>query len=255
MGATRKYAVIDPATGKIDRRIFSDQAIYDEEMEKDLRARLADDRAREPGARGRRLLPHLHGRGPGHPDPRRAGPAARAAEHVPPPRQPRGALRRRQRQTLHVLPITAGLIATTAALEHVPGEAEAYYDALDRPSLGLIEARVETYAGIVFATWAKDAPSLEAYLGDARWYLDTVFNRRDGGMQALGPDEMARAGQLEDDGRQLLGQLPRPDQPSLQRRGADPLPRPAAAVARGPVRQPQQACLRQRARDHVSRRG
>jgi phenylpropionate dioxygenase-like ring-hydroxylating dioxygenase large terminal subunit len=26
-----------------------------------------------------------------------------------------------------------------------------------------------------------------AYLGDARWYLDTVFNRRGGGMQALGP--------------------------------------------------------------------
>src|SRR5207247_1362237 len=72
-------------------------------------------------------------------------------------------------------------------LEHVPGTSEAYYDALDKPSLGLVQARVETYAGIVFATWAKDAPSLEAYLGDARWYLDTVFNRRDGGMQALGP--------------------------------------------------------------------
>src|SRR5207245_3016262 len=71
--------------------------------------------------------------------------------------------------------------------DHVPGKAEAYYDALDRDSLGLVQARVETYAGIVFATWAKDAPSLEAYLGDARWYLDTVFNRRDGGMQALGP--------------------------------------------------------------------
>src|SRR5205814_2166483 len=53
------------------------------------------------------------------------------------------------------------------ALDHVPGESEAYYDALDRPSLGLIEARVEPYAGIVFATWAKDAPSLEAYLRDA----------------------------------------------------------------------------------------
>ena len=41
------------------------------------------------------------------------------------------------------------------ALVHVPGESEAYYDALDRPSLGLIEARVETYAGIVFATWPR----------------------------------------------------------------------------------------------------
>ncbi len=34
MGATREYAVIDAATGKLDRRIFSDQAIYDEEMER-----------------------------------------------------------------------------------------------------------------------------------------------------------------------------------------------------------------------------
>ena len=34
MGAARKYAVIDPATGKLDRRIFSDQAVYDDEMEK-----------------------------------------------------------------------------------------------------------------------------------------------------------------------------------------------------------------------------
>ena len=34
MGAARKYTVIDPATGKLDRRVFSEQAIYDDEMEK-----------------------------------------------------------------------------------------------------------------------------------------------------------------------------------------------------------------------------
>jgi phenylpropionate dioxygenase-like ring-hydroxylating dioxygenase large terminal subunit len=34
MGAARKYAVINPATGKLDRRLFSEQAIYDDEMEK-----------------------------------------------------------------------------------------------------------------------------------------------------------------------------------------------------------------------------
>ena len=33
MGATPQYAIIDPETGKVDRRIFMDQAIYDEEME------------------------------------------------------------------------------------------------------------------------------------------------------------------------------------------------------------------------------
>src|SRR6267142_4655672 len=34
MGVRQKYSIIDPATGKIDRRIFSDQAVYDAEMEK-----------------------------------------------------------------------------------------------------------------------------------------------------------------------------------------------------------------------------
>src|SRR5215467_1110776 len=32
MSATPQYDIIDPETGKIDRRIFMDQAIYDEEM-------------------------------------------------------------------------------------------------------------------------------------------------------------------------------------------------------------------------------
>ena len=34
MGANRKYAVIDPTSGKLDRRIFSDEAVYDDEMER-----------------------------------------------------------------------------------------------------------------------------------------------------------------------------------------------------------------------------
>ena len=34
MSAARTYAVIDPDTGKIDRSIFSDRAVYDAEMER-----------------------------------------------------------------------------------------------------------------------------------------------------------------------------------------------------------------------------
>jgi len=34
MRSLQNYAIIDPATGKLDRRIFSDQAVYDDEMEK-----------------------------------------------------------------------------------------------------------------------------------------------------------------------------------------------------------------------------
>ena len=71
----------------------------------------------------------------------------------------------------------------------VPGLQEAYYGELDVEHLGLVEARVDTYAGLIFATWAQDTPTLEAYLGDARWYLDAEYNRRDCGLQAIGPQK------------------------------------------------------------------
>jgi phenylpropionate dioxygenase-like ring-hydroxylating dioxygenase large terminal subunit len=186
MGAARKYIVIDPATGKLDRRIFSEQAIYDDEMERIFgRAWLmigheslvpaVDDffhtymgedpviLTRDGQGRLHALLNMCRHRG---------NRVVRCDDGNA----------KRFMCTYH-----GWTYRNDGALEHVPGESEAYYDALDRPSLGLIEARVETYAGIVFATWAKDAPSLDDYLGDARWYLDTVFHRRDGGMQALGP--------------------------------------------------------------------
>src|SRR5215471_20049193 len=34
MRSLQNYAIIDPDTGKLDRRIFSDQEVYDDEMEK-----------------------------------------------------------------------------------------------------------------------------------------------------------------------------------------------------------------------------
>src|SRR5262245_10943277 len=186
MGATQQYVIIDPETGKIDRRIFIDQAIYDEEMAKifgrawlmigheSLVPKVNDFfhtyMGEDPVILTRDSQGQLHA-------------LLNMCRH-------RGnrvtrcddGNARRFMCTYHGWTYT-----NDGALEHVPGESEAYYDALDKASLGLVQARVDTYAGIVFATWAEDAPSLEAYLGDARWYLDTLFNRRDGGMQALGP--------------------------------------------------------------------
>ena len=73
-------------------------------------------------------------------------------------------------------------------LVSVPGLQEAYYGELDVESLGLVEvAQLDTYAGLVFATWAPDAPSLDDYLGDFRWYMDIWLNRREGGAELLGP--------------------------------------------------------------------
>jgi len=75
-------------------------------------------------------------------------------------------------------------------LVSVPGLQEAYYGELDVDNLGLVPvAHLDTYAGFVFATWDKQAPSLESYLGDMRFYMDIMFNRREGGIHLFGPDK------------------------------------------------------------------
>ncbi|WP_338602711.1 aromatic ring-hydroxylating dioxygenase subunit alpha [Sulfolobus tengchongensis] len=51
---------------------------------------------------------------------------------------------------------------------------------------GLIEARVKTYEGLIFATVNSKAPSLEDYLGDAKWYLDIIV-KATGGLEVIGP--------------------------------------------------------------------
>jgi len=75
-------------------------------------------------------------------------------------------------------------------LVSVPGLQEAYYGELDVEHLGLIEvAHLDVYAGHVFATWDPEAPSLVDWIGDARYYLDLFWNRRDSGQQVYGPDK------------------------------------------------------------------
>lgn len=186
MGTTLRYGVIDPATGKIDRRIFSDQAIYDQEMEKIF---------------GRAWL--MIGHESLVPNPDDYFHTYMGEDPVILTRDGKGKLHALLNMCRHrgnrVVRCDDGnqkrftcayhgwVYGNDGRLELVPGESEAYYNELDKSKMGLIEARVDVYAGIVFATWAKDAPTLEAYLGDARWYLDTVFNRLGAGMQALGP--------------------------------------------------------------------
>ncbi|WP_168073853.1 SRPBCC family protein [Caulobacter sp. SSI4214] len=50
---------------------------------------------------------------------------------------------------------------------------------------GLKAARVAEYKGLVFATFDPDAPSLDDYLGDFRWYLDAVLDAEEGGTEFL----------------------------------------------------------------------
>lgn len=62
-------------------------------------------------------------------------------------------------------------------------------DVLTKKELGLRTARVDTFAGFIFATWDDTAPSLDDYLGDIKRYLELMFVRTEGGLEALGPPQ------------------------------------------------------------------
>jgi len=65
-----------------------------------------------------------------------------------------------------------------------PYERSAYPEGLDRNALHLIEARTDSYAGLVFATWNPQPEPLADFLGNLRWYLDIVLGRAE--MEVVG---------------------------------------------------------------------
>ncbi|MSQ32247.1 MAG: aromatic ring-hydroxylating dioxygenase subunit alpha [Dehalococcoidia bacterium] len=75
--------------------------------------------------------------------------------------------------------------ATDGKLVGVPGYKEAYFEELDRSQWGLVEAQVDSYKGLTFATWDKEAPPLRDYIGDAAFFLDLMLDRRAGGTEVL----------------------------------------------------------------------
>ena len=182
----RNYQVIDMQTGRLDRRIFVDPDVYAEEQEKVFgRAWLmVGHESLVP-----KLNDYFH--------------TYMGEEPVILCRDGKGKMRAFLNMCRHrgnrIVRTDQGssrnfacayhgwTFSNEGELEYLPGEEEAYYGALDRESLRLVEARVETYAGIVFATWDRGAPSLDDFLGDARWLLDINFNRLDNGTEALGP--------------------------------------------------------------------
>lgn len=47
-------------------------------------------------------------------------------------------------------------------------------------------AQVASYKGLIFGTFDPEAPTLEQYLGDMRYYLDVLVDRREGGTEVVG---------------------------------------------------------------------
>ena len=184
----KKYSILDPETGALDRRIFIDQAIYDEEMDK-IFGRTWQMVAHES------LVPNVNdfflsyiGEDPvivTRDEQNKFHVMLNLCTH-------RGSriMRADKGNTRNFMCTYHGwTFGNDGKLGYVPAESESYYSALDKEQLCLHEARTEVYAGIIFANWDPEAPSLEDYLGDARWYLDTRFNASEGGMIAYGPQK------------------------------------------------------------------
>jgi phenylpropionate dioxygenase-like ring-hydroxylating dioxygenase large terminal subunit len=79
--------------------------------------------------------------------------------------------------------------ALDGALTGVPRFNEGYQDILNREAWGLIRARVSVFYGSIWATFNRNAPSFEDYLGDMALYLRDLLQGPDG----------------EDDGQEVIG--------------------------------------------------
>jgi len=81
-----------------------------------------------------------------------------------------------------------GDFLTTSMGEDLVHE-EYCYDSgdIDKTSLGLKQvAQVGSYKGLVFAAFDPEAPSLESWLGDFRWYRDMILDTEEGGIEFIG---------------------------------------------------------------------
>ena len=69
----------------------------------------------------------------------------------------------------------------------VPGMQQYYFDELDTNQWGLVEvAQLDTYKGLIFATFDRNAPPLHEYLAVDGWDMDLLLDRRSGGTEIIG---------------------------------------------------------------------
>lgn len=72
-------------------------------------------------------------------------------------------------------------------LVSVPNEDGYPQDRWDRSAWGLVEvARLDTFLGLVFATWNPEAPDLRDQLGDMAWYMEAFLGRDTEGTTVVG---------------------------------------------------------------------
>jgi phenylpropionate dioxygenase-like ring-hydroxylating dioxygenase large terminal subunit len=82
--------------------------------------------------------------------------------------------------TKFACPFHAWVFNDEGKLVGVPKLDSSYHNELDKSQWGLIEARVYSYRGYVFACWDEAAPDFESSIGDFRFYLDDYCELPDG---------------------------------------------------------------------------
>ena len=80
-----------------------------------------------------------------------------------------------------------GALVTTTFEKRLPED-------FDAAANGLLAApRVESFKGLIFASWNAHVEPLSSYLGDFAWYLELMFGRTPLGMEVLAPPQRWRA--------------------------------------------------------------
>jgi len=72
-------------------------------------------------------------------------------------------------------------------LVSVPHEEDGFHNQLDKANWGPLQVpRIENYHGLIFGSWNRDVPTFRDYLGDMLWYMDGYFDRSEGGTEVIG---------------------------------------------------------------------
>jgi len=178
-------SLVDPEAGLIDRRIFADREIYELERER-LFARCwlylgheseipnaGDFVTRTMGEEPVILCRDLNGQ-------------LRAHLNLCRHRGNRVCRADRGNTKLFTCSYHGWTYTNDGKLAVVP-MSDAFRD-LKREQWGLIPvAQIDSYKGLIFATFEPAAPALREYLGDMAWYLDILIDRREGGTEVAGP--------------------------------------------------------------------
>jgi phenylpropionate dioxygenase-like ring-hydroxylating dioxygenase large terminal subunit len=86
-------------------------------------------------------------------------------------------------------PYHGWIYKNTGELRGMRAQRIIFGDQLDKGPLGLRHARVESFHGLIFATWNINGPSLREYLGDMAFYYELMFGLTDSGFEVAGPPQ------------------------------------------------------------------